>query len=1015
MTALAEALDNFHAGRVREAETLCRELVERDPVNARALHLLGVLAHQSGRNDAAVELISRAVALEAGNAEFHYNLGVALQTLGRSEEAVASYRQALGLQPHRAEAHNNLGHALLQQGRLGDALPCFEQAVRLRPDYAEAHHNRGEALRQLGKPSEAEASLREAVRLRPDHVAAGIDLGRVLADQGKDDEAEASFRLALRLRPDHAGAHNHLGLLLLRHGQLEQARDCFEQALRGDPADADAHNNLGVVLREQGRPDEAVACFHRALALQPDHAGAHNNLGRVCEDRGRLEEAAARYRLALCYQPGDASVQNNLGNALTRMSRPDEALPCYQQAVRLQSQEPVFHSNLANALTLAGRPEEAEVCCRQALRLRPGFANARHNLAITLAAQGKFAEALAHNEEALRIEPDHSGARNCRALWWLQQGDFAHGWPEYEWRWQVGGVTRRTFREPAWDGSPLDGRTVLLYAEQALGDTLQFIRYVPLVKRRGGTVVVECQPPLARLLANCPGIDRLVPRGSPLPPFDVQAALLSLPRLLGTTMETVPADVPYLFADPGLVASWRQELDPSACNVGIAWQGSATFAGDRLRSAPLRHFAPLARVEGVRLFGLQKGPARDQIRAVARQFAVTDLGSSLDEAGGAFLDTAAVMTALDLVITTDTAVAHLAGALGVPVWVALSVGPDWRWLLGREDSPWYPTMRLFRQSRPHDWDEVFERVADELRRRQPACHAFAAHPGPASQSRTPKGRESMPPDAPSGPPRATVCVLTFGDHLPYFRRCLDSVLRHTPPGRFELRLGFNAAPAALAYARQCLPAEGEGTDSQVLPGGVRRTSFVSRGLTVRLCESPVNLYKEPMARLLYHDLPLATEYAVWFDDDSFVEEGWWQALCPLFDRHVDYIGQTWWVDYLPGQEEMVRSQPWYRGVPFDRRDGRPGAWFMTGGFMAVRAQGLRQANFPDTERTWKGDALRQYGGDTLLGEVARQLGWTRVAHDAHVRVNVDLEGRHPAPRRGGTGRQFGADLDVAIR
>ncbi len=746
MTALAEALQHFQSGRLPEAEALCRRLVEREPDNPAALHLLGVLAHQAGRTDAAVELLRRAVARGPGNAEHHYNLGVALQVLGRHGEAAASYREALCLQPSRADAHNNLGHALLQQGRPGEALPCFEQALRLRRDYAEAHHNRGEALRRLGRPAEAVASLREAVRLRPDHAEGHVSLGRALADKGETDEAADRFRQALRLQPDRADAPNHLGLLLLRQGQLDAARDCFEQAVRRGPADADAHNNLGAVLRERGQPDEAAACFYRALALRPDHAGAHNNLGRVCEDRGRLEEAAARYRLAACLQPGDASFHNNLGNALTMLSRPDEALPCYRQAVRLHPEEPVYPSNLANALTLAGRPEEAEECCRQALRLRPDFADARHNLAITLGAQGRFDEALAHNAEALRLAPEYPGARNCRALWWLQQGDFARGWPEYEWRWKVRGVTPRTFREPAWDGSALNGRTVLLYAEQALGDTIQFVRYAPLVRQRGGAVVVECQPPLARLLASCPGIDRLVPRGSPLPPFDVQAALLSLPGLLGTTLETVPRNVPYLSAAPDLAARWRGELGAEAAfKVGIAWQGSPTFAGDRLRSAPLRHFAPLARVEGVRLFGLQKGPAREQLRGLPWQPAVTDLGGTLDEAAGAFMDTAAVMTNLDLVVTTDTAVAHLAGALGVPVWVALSVGPDWRWLLGREDCPWYPSMRLFRQCRPHDWDEVFERMAAELRHRVGAA-SRAAPAGPARLA------------GPTTPPRNAVAV-----------------------------------------------------------------------------------------------------------------------------------------------------------------------------------------------------------------------------------------------------------------
>jgi tetratricopeptide (TPR) repeat protein len=1124
--ALEEALGHFHAGRFPEAEGVCRRLVEADPADADALHLLGVLAHHAGGGDA-VDLLARAVAAAPGNAEARYNLGVALQARGRADEAAASYREALRLAPGRADAHNNLGHVLLLRGRFDDALACFDHALRLRPDYADAHHNRGETLRRLGKPAAAAAGLREAVRLAPDNASAHIDLGRVLAELRQDGEAEGAYRRALRLAPGRGDAHNHLGLLLLRQRRLDEARGCFEQATRRDPGSADAHNNLGAVLREQGRPDEAVACFHRALALQPAHAGAHNNLGRVCEAGGRLEEAAARYRLAICSQPANAAFHNNLGNALARLSRPEEAIACYREAVRLQPAEPVHPSNLANALTLAGRPEQAEECCRAALRLRPDFVDARHNLAITLAAQGKFAEALEHNAEALRLAPEHAGARNCRALWWLQHGDFARGWPEYEWRWRANGVAPRPFREPAWDGSPLGGRTVLLHAEQALGDTIQFIRYAPLVRRRGGGVVVECQPALARLLESCPGIDRVVPRGSPLPPFDVHAPLLSLPGLLGTTLDTVPAEVPYLSAAPDLVAAWRRELGAGAFKVGVAWQGSPTFAGDRLRSVPLRHFAPLARVPGVRLFGLQKGPGREQIGPAARLVPLTDLGATLDEGTGAFLDTAAVMRNLDLVVTTDTALAHLAGALGVRAWVALSVGPDWRWLLGREDCPWYPSLRLFRQSRPHDWDEVFERMAVELRRElaPPPRNAVAVEvapgelidkitilqikaerltePGPlrnvhvelealrAAQARDvppspelaaltaelravnealwqveddlrlceragnfgphfvelarsvyrtndrrsglkrrinellgsglveEKSYGSLPaaPPSPAAPPRATVCILTYGDHLSYFRRCLGSVLRHTPAGRFELRLGFNAAPASLAHARRCLAADGgEGEDGgPVPPDGVRRASFTAPGGTaVRLWTSDVNLYKEPMARLMFHDVPPAAEYVVWFDDDSFVEEGWWEALCPLLDRRIDYIGQPWWVDYLPGQEEMIRSRPWYRGVPLERRDGRPGVWFMTGGFLAVRAERLREADFPDTATAWKGETLKQYGGDTLLGEVARQLSWTRAAHDTHVRVNVDLEGRHPAPRRGGTGRQFGSDVDVAV-
>src|SRR5262249_35337097 len=250
------------------------------------------------------------------------------------------------------------------------------------------------------------------------------------------------------------------------------------------------------------------------------------------------------------------------------------------------------------------------------------------------------------------LRPEHPGARNCRALWWLQAGGFERGWPRYEWGWQIRGGSRRPLRQPLWGGSPPAGRTLPVPAEQALGDTPQLIRSAPPARGRGGVVVVECQPPLVPLLRGCPGIDRLLARGEPLPDADFQVPLLSLPGVFRTTPATVPADVPYLFPDAGLVERWRRELGGTpGFKVGIAWQGSPSLPGDARRSAPLRHFAPLARVEGVRLFGLQKGPARDQIRAAARQFTVTDLGSTLDEAGRAFLDTAAVMMNLDLVIT----------------------------------------------------------------------------------------------------------------------------------------------------------------------------------------------------------------------------------------------------------------------------------------------------------------------------------------------------------------------------
>ena len=295
----------------------------------------------------------------------------------------------------------------------------------------------------------------------------------------------------------------------------------------------------------------------------------------------------------------------------------------------------------------------------------------------------------------------------------LLTGDFERGWAEYEWRWKTKeqSFQRRSFSQPLWDGQALAGRTILLHAEQGLGDTIQFVRYVPLVKERGGRVVVECQPPLLPLLADCPGIDEIVAKGNPLPAFEVQAPLLSLPGILGTTVDSIPAHVPYLRVDQELEQFWQKKLDPlGGFKVGIVWQGNPQFRGDHQRSIPLPHYEALARVAGVRLVSLQKGAGANQLRMLAGSFPVLDLGPQLET----FNDTAAALKNLDLLISSCTSVPHLAGALGRPVWLALSFVPDWRWLMEREDTPWYPHHRLFRQNRPGDWSEVFERIAGAL-------------------------------------------------------------------------------------------------------------------------------------------------------------------------------------------------------------------------------------------------------------------------------------------------------------
>ena len=573
---------------------------------------------------------------------------------------------------------------------------------------------------QAGDFQGAELAYRGAVQADPGNAEAWCFLGIAQRARGDLAAAAASYREAVRLWPDFPEAHNNLGNVLVLQGQPAEAIACYQNVLRLRPGYADAHNGLGAALRHLGRLGEAVDCYRAALRLKPDYADAHNNLGDALSRLGRTDEAVAHYRQALQLRPNFAAAYNNLGAALRQQGQLAAAADCYRQALRLLPNYAEAHYNLGTACTQQGRLDDAVASYREAVRLKPEYAEAHFHLGQALRARGHQDEALAAFRRLLQLRPDNPEAHLSRALTWLLLGDFEQGWPEYEWRLQCKDFYRPPFSRPRWDGSPLQGRTILLHAEQGLGDTLQFVRYAPLVKGRGGSVILACQKTLLALLAGCPGIDRLVAADAEPPPFDVHAALPSLPALFATTVATVPATVPYLSADPTLVERWRSELSASpGFKVGIAWQGNPNYPADRYRSFPLARFAPLAGVPGVRLFSLQKGPGTEQLRA-AGMFPVIDLGPRLDEGTGPFVDTAAVMKNLDLVVTVDTALAHLAGALGVPVWLVLSSAADCRWMLDREDSPWYPTLRLFRPSAGDAGADVFARLAAALRERAAA-------------------------------------------------------------------------------------------------------------------------------------------------------------------------------------------------------------------------------------------------------------------------------------------------------
>ena len=607
-----------------------------------------------------------------------------------------------------------------QAGRLAEAEQIYRQILAVAPDQVDALHMLGLMAHQAGRHDLAVQYIGRALQLNPDCAEAYYNLGVVWQSQGKPDEAVACYRRALELNPGYAEAHSNLGNALKEQGKLDEAVACYRRALQLKPGYIKAHSNLGNALKEQGKLDEAVACYRRALELKPDFAEAHSNLGNALSDQGKLDEALACYRRALELRPDLAGAHSNLGHALCEQGKPDQAEACCRRAVELKPDHAVAHNNLGIALCEQGKLDAAEACYRRALELASDYAEAHSNLANALHGQGRLREAEACYRRALELKPDYAEAHNNQAMLWLLRGDFQRGWPEYEWRWRPKKAPApRRFPQPAWDGSPLAGKTCLLYAEQGFGDTIQFVRYARVLQQSGARVVFQCPRPLLRLLGSCPGIDRLLAQGDDLPPFDVHVPLLSVPALVGTRIDTIPAEVPYLQAEAELVERWRAKLaGTEGFKVGVNWRGRPGPGPWTRRDIPLQHFGALAAVPSVRLVRLQRAEEAGGERTGQPPPWLWEPGCATDEAG-AFIDTAAIMKNLDLVITSDTAVAHLAGALGVPVWVALPFAPDWRWMLDRADSPWYPTMCLFRQKSPGDWAGVLNEIAMVLRQRLP--------------------------------------------------------------------------------------------------------------------------------------------------------------------------------------------------------------------------------------------------------------------------------------------------------
>jgi tetratricopeptide (TPR) repeat protein len=581
----------------------------------------------------------------------------------------------------------------------------------------------------------------------PGYLASLIDAALEAHQGGHLDAAEPFYREALALDPAHVKALHYFGVLQHQRGDHSLAATLISEALKLDRTDAACWSNRGLVAAALGHRQEAMVCYDQALQLQPDFADARNNFGVALQAQGALEEAIGQYRLALEADPALFDAHLNLGTALSKLGRYDEALACYQNALSIDPQSAEAHFSAGNAHNAQGDQVAAIVSFERALALRGDYAEAYINLGSligklgdyagaeshyrravalkpnptnlvclggSLGAQGRLDEEEGFYRDALALDPNYADAHQNLAWLLLKRGDYKQGWAEFTKRWRKADYEAIAVPSVAeWHGEPLDGRRLLLVGEQGFGDHFQFLRYARVLEQLGATVDICVREALLPLVERTPGVHRAF-SGKPEAQYDFWVPMMSVPSCIGTELTTIPTEMPYMFADKAKIKAWRKRVAATGKpkrKVGLVWSGSPTFGNDRYRSMALANLSPLGEQENIAWYPLQKGPAHDQLAAAPEVFRTHDFTADLHS----FDDTAALIMNLDLVIAVDTGVAHLAAALGKPVWVLLPANSDWRWLEARNDTPWYPAMKLFRQTELGDWAPVVQRVSEELR------------------------------------------------------------------------------------------------------------------------------------------------------------------------------------------------------------------------------------------------------------------------------------------------------------
>ncbi len=657
-------------------------MLNENPRQPEALVGITLVALASHQNEAAIKMAKAAVSAAPKMVAARVALGQALKAANRPAEAEKAYLKALQLDGMDALARMGLGELKLASGHAQEAIREFQLALHRQPTLVAARVGFGNAFACLGKNTEALDQYEKAIDLDPRLPEAEFAAGFVLARMGGLKLAETRYRRALAMRPDFAAAWMNLGALLRGQGREVYAEAALLRAVELRPDLVSGWVNLAILKREQRLPDEAEAHLRKAFALNPDQVETHVAWCQFRAHEGDLAGAWAWLRWALARDPHHAEAVNMHGILLHQEGHFAEAVKVFEQAEAL------------------------------------GNKTAASNRGNSLLDMGRIGEALRAHETAVERSPESAGALYNLALTRLRLGDWRRGWADYESRWHFREVYRspRKFDRTRWRGEPLAGRRVLLHAEQGLGDTIQFCRYATLVSARGGVPILQVQAPVLRLMASLAavraGAAEVALLGENPPAFDLECPMISLPGVFRTTVDTVPWTGAYIGADPTLAREKRAYFpaEGGELRAGLAWAGNPRYKADRQRSTNLGALLPLLRVPGVTWISLQKGPAAEQLKTIGDGVFVWDGSSGESD----LAETAALIATLDLVVTTDTCIAHLAGAMGKPVWILLPHLADWRWMQLRETTPWYPTARLFRQKAPGDWAGVVKRVANEL-------------------------------------------------------------------------------------------------------------------------------------------------------------------------------------------------------------------------------------------------------------------------------------------------------------